>query len=264
MIKEKIFPNFWQALLIIACWAAMNLIVFTFTTVMIYDHNSSFLYQSIQVILMGLNFVLYTVYLIRRTNIRIWDNFALPDFSTLLIIIIVSVLLTLVIRIPMDRPVSFLKLLMDLKIELLGISIKSQPLVIVNMSMWILFPFLEEILYRGLILEQFLKRYTPTKAILLAGLIFSFAHLNYERFVFIFILGIILGIFYYKTKSIFVSSISHCIFNMAALLEPIYLDLNPKKLIIYTSIFIISILIIVSLLRRPMNTAEINIIKNRE
>lgn len=257
-MKEKVFPNFWQALLIISCWAATNLIIWTITTVMLYEHNGSILYESIQVILMALNFVPYIVYLIRKTNIRIWNYFDFPDLVTLFRLIIVIVLIKLVIVIPLEQVDVFYKLLVDSKIRVHGTSINSQTFVIIATSKWILFPFIEEILHRGLILRQFLIRYSPTKAIILSSLIFSFAHLRYEGFAGLFVAGIVLGIFYYKTNSILVSSISHCIFNLAAVLMSYEnLSLDQRNLIVCITIFFISTLVVIILLRKPMNTVKI-------
>lgn len=263
MIEEKIFPNFWQALLIIACWAITNSIVFTTSFVMVYDHNFSVLYYTIMHILVGLNYVPYIIYLKRKANIRIWDNFALPDFNTLLNVIIVTTLLSVVIRIPLDYPVDFIKLLMESQIKFRGLDYDDKFPVIVLFFTVILFPIAEEILYRGLILKQFLKRYSPTKAIILSSLIFSFAHLNIERFFFIFILGLILGIFYYKTNSILVASISHWIFNTAVIFKPKPVDLYSENVIFYSLLFIISIFIVVKRLRKPAFTIKINELKNK-
>lgn len=213
---------------------------------------------------MGLNFVPYIVYLIRKTNIKIWDYFDLPDLVTLFRLIIVIVLIKFVIVIPLQQVDIYYKLLMDSKIRFLGTSINSQTLFIVGTSKWILFPFIEEILYRGLILRQFLLRYTPTKAIILSSLIFSFAHLRYEDFAGIFVAGIVLGIFYYKTNSILVSSISHCFANLAGVLNYENLSLDQRNLIVCISIFLISTLFVILLLWKPMNTVKVNKFINSE
>lgn len=257
-MKEKVFPNFWQALLIISCWTVTNLIIWTITSWLIYEHDDSILYQSIQVIFMGLNFVPYIMYLIRKTNLKIWNYFDLPDLVTLFRLIIVVGLIKFVIVIPLQQVDIFYKLLMDSKIRFLGTSINSQTLFIVGTSKWILFPFIEEILYRGLILRQFLIRYSPTKAIILSSLIFSFAHLRYEDFAGIFVAGIVLCIFYYKTNSILVSSISHSLANLAGVLNYENLSLDQKHLIACISIFLISTLFVILLLRKPMNTVKVN------
>jgi membrane protease YdiL (CAAX protease family) len=258
MTKDKIFPNFWQAFLIIACWATTNLIIWTLTTVMIYDHDDSVFYQTLQVILMELNYIPYIVILARKTNIRIWDYFSIPDSLTLFKIIVVSLLLRFVISISVDQPVEFIKSLIESKIRLHGIDFNNKKPEIVIALRWIFIPVIEEILYRGLILRGFLNRYSPIKAILLSSVIFSFAHLNIERGVFLFASGVILGLFYYKTNSILVSSISHFIFNMVLILRFKYIDLNPTSLIVYSIVFIASILIIIFILQKPMKTEKFN------
>ena len=257
-MSKNTFPNFWQALLIISLWAITNLIIWTITTVMRYDHNDSVLYQIIQVVLIELNYIPYIVFLIRKTNIRIWDHFAVPDFNTLLKIVVISLLVRFVFDFPMTHPDDFFNLLADSKIRFYSIDLFNEKPAIVIALRWVFIPVIEETLYRGLILGGFLKRYTPTNAIILSSLIFSFAHLSVERFIFLFIFGIILGILYYKTNSILVSSIAHFTYNMGNILKPKYLDIDRVDLIVYSFIFIFSIWIIVFLLRKPMKTVKIS------
>ncbi|MBU4011625.1 MAG: CPBP family intramembrane metalloprotease, partial [Proteobacteria bacterium] len=57
-------------------------------------------------------------------------------------------------------------------------------------------PIIEEILFRGIILEGFLSRYSPRKAILISAFIFSIVHLNPLHFFDIILVGIILGYLY--------------------------------------------------------------------
>ena len=257
-MNKKIFPNFWQGLLIIALWATTNSILWTITTVMIINHNFSNLYQIIQVIILNLYFVPFIVYLIKKSNIKIGNYFSLPDLDTLFKLIIVSLLVRLIIVIPLDDPVVFFKSLMASKLKLYGIKYDNKIPDIVIALMWIFTPVAEEILYRGLILKQFLKQYPPTKAILLSSLIFSFAHLNHEDFAALFVMGIVLGIIYYKSNSILVSSISHYILFMGIILKFDILDLNPVNFTVYASIFLISILIVIFLLRKPVETIKIS------
>jgi len=264
MIKEKVFPNFWQALLIIGCLATTNLIIQAITIVWLYEHDNSILFQGIQAVLIGLNFVPYIVYLMRKTNIRVWNYFDLPNLATLFRVLIVTLLIKLVIIIPLQGVDKFYKLLMDSQLRFLGISTDNQTFSLITMSKWILFPVIEEILYRGLILRQFLLRYSPSKAIILSSLLFSFSHLRYEDFAGLFVVGIVMGIFYYKTNSILVSSISHCVYNFAAyLMSYENLSLDYRSLVFSISIFFISILIVIFLLIKPMNAINIKELANK-
>lgn len=63
-------------------------------------------------------------------------------------------------------------------------------------------PILEEIVFRGIILEGFLKNYSPWKAIFWSSLLFGAVHLNPWQAVTAISLGMLMGWLYYKTGSI--------------------------------------------------------------
>jgi membrane protease YdiL (CAAX protease family) len=77
-------------------------------------------------------------------------------------------------------------------------------------------PILEELVFRGIILDGFLKRYSPTKAILFSSFLFGFIHLNPWQFVGAGILGIFMGWIYYRTRSVALTIIIHLTNNLAA------------------------------------------------
>lgn len=256
MTQKIIFPNFWQAVLIIACCATTHTVIYFLTALLSKAFDYSILTQSIQVIAVVLNYTIYIAYLAKKTKINILDYYALPNIITLFKLIVVSFLLKFIITIPLYQVNDFYKLLFDSKIMLIGSSIYTKAPVIVIVLWWILIPLAEEILYRGLILNQFLKQYTPIKAILLSSLIFSFSHLSLADFAGHFVVGIVLGIFYYKTNSILVSSISH-IFLTSYILHLEIFELNTSVLVIFTFLFLVSILFVTIILRKPMNTVKI-------
>ena len=74
-------------------------------------------------------------------------------------------------------------------------------------------PVVEEILLRGIILDGFLKRYSPTKAIVWSAAIFGIMHLNPVQTVGAFILGLALGWLYYRTRSLWPCIFLHFINN---------------------------------------------------
>lgn len=61
----------------------------------------------------------------------------------------------------------------------------------------LLAPVLEEIVFRGIMLDGFPKRYSPTKATLWSALFFGLIHLNPVQSVGAFMLGISLGWLHY-------------------------------------------------------------------
>ncbi len=66
----------------------------------------------------------------------------------------------------------------------------------------LLAPVLEEILFRGIMLDGLLKRYSPAKAIIWSAVLFGIVHLNPAQSVGAFALGLPLGWLYYRTGSL--------------------------------------------------------------
>lgn len=77
-------------------------------------------------------------------------------------------------------------------------------------------PILEELVFRGIILDGFLKRYSPAKSILTSSMLFGFIHLNPWQFITAFIIGIFSGWVYYKTRKLTASIAIHFVNNSAA------------------------------------------------
>ncbi|WP_353097971.1 CPBP family intramembrane glutamic endopeptidase [Empedobacter brevis] len=78
----------------------------------------------------------------------------------------------------------------------------------------ILAPVFEEIIFRGIILKGMLNfNIKPTIAILINGFVFGCAHMNPWQFIGAGILGVIFGIVYYRTKSLFLPILLHFLNN---------------------------------------------------
>ncbi len=78
----------------------------------------------------------------------------------------------------------------------------------------ILAPVIEEIIFRGIILDGLLKKYSPQKAIIISSLLFGIVHLNPWQFVAAFLIGIFIGWIYYKTGNLSLAIIIHLINNL--------------------------------------------------
>ncbi|MDN5204181.1 type II CAAX endopeptidase family protein [Fulvivirgaceae bacterium BMA10] len=85
-------------------------------------------------------------------------------------------------------------------------------------------PVLEELLFRGIILDGLLKRYSPVKSILISALLFGIVHLNPWQFVTGFTMGILIGWVYSKNKCVLTSIIMHASVNLTAYVLRIFLD----------------------------------------
>lgn len=76
-------------------------------------------------------------------------------------------------------------------------------------------PFLEELLFRGLMLNTLKKSMAPSRAIVLSAIIFAFIHGNLYQMIFTLPLGILLGWLAHRFDSIWPSVMTHMAFNFS-------------------------------------------------
>ncbi len=79
-------------------------------------------------------------------------------------------------------------------------------------------PLLEELVFRGIVLDGLLKHYSPVKAIIWSAAIFGIAHLNPWQFLSAFSLGLVIGWLYWKTNSLIPGIAIHFINNSLSFL----------------------------------------------
>lgn len=80
-------------------------------------------------------------------------------------------------------------------------------------SVGILVPIIEEILYRGTIFYKLKNEFSFPKLLFIQAFVFGLIHLNLVQSFFAFIFGLFLGYIYYKSKNILLPIIMHCCFN---------------------------------------------------
>ena len=96
------------------------------------------------------------------------------------------------------------------------------PLWITLISVSVFAPFFEEWLCRGMILRGLLSRMSPFAAITISSAFFAVIHLNPWQAIPAFILGLLFGFVYYKTGSLKLTMLMHCVNNtLAAILSRI-------------------------------------------
>lgn len=79
----------------------------------------------------------------------------------------------------------------------------------------ILAPLFEEFFFRGFLFQQFRSALGATHAVLLSALVFAAVHLSIESFLPLFGLGVILGLVYHHTQSLWASILTHALWNAA-------------------------------------------------
>jgi membrane protease YdiL (CAAX protease family) len=80
-------------------------------------------------------------------------------------------------------------------------------------------PIIEEIMMRGIILDGFLRRYSPAKSIIWSAVIFGVFHLNPWQAVAGIASGLLLGWLYWKTRSILLCIILHMANNITSYIQ---------------------------------------------
>lgn len=77
-------------------------------------------------------------------------------------------------------------------------------------------PFLEEVLFRGLLLRALLVAMSPARAITVSALVFALVH-DVPSMLPVFVLGLVFGALYLRTRSIAAPFFAHLSFNLAQL-----------------------------------------------
>lgn len=87
------------------------------------------------------------------------------------------------------------------------------PLWVALLSTAVFAPFFEEWLCRGMILRGLLQKTSPATAIIVSAVFFALIHLNPWQAIPAFLLGCLFGLVYYKTGSLKLTMLMHCVNN---------------------------------------------------
>ena len=97
------------------------------------------------------------------------------------------------------------------------------PLAMISISCVITGPFLEEILFRGIILKN-MESYGKMTAVFISAICFTIFHFNLLQIVTPFLMGILLGILTVETGSVKSAILAHILNNAAVFLPDIWLE----------------------------------------
>ena len=109
--------------------------------------------------------------------------------------------------------VSFLSLYL---MELLNFYTDEEPnaTLLIGISAVIGAPLMEEVLFRGLILNRLLSKMNVWVAILLSSLLFAVSHLEFTQAIYCFFMGLSIAYVYVKTRSLIPCMIGHGLINL--------------------------------------------------
>lgn len=92
------------------------------------------------------------------------------------------------------------------------------PLLLSLFSVSVLAPIFEEWLCRGMVLRGLLRNVRPVWAIVISAAFFALLHLNIWQAIPAFLLGCLFGYAYYRTGSLKITMIMHCVNNTFAVI----------------------------------------------
>ncbi|MDX9846432.1 MAG: type II CAAX endopeptidase family protein [Tenuifilaceae bacterium] len=214
-LKSTPYPSIGQAVVLSLIVVAFMLILspVVFLKEFVGQEMATFIYYLLS---MGLPF--WILYSMRKSNTGERSfNFKIVFKTTIPLIL----LATLGIQYSLTLPISTLIPMSDSMRAAFSIALGNPRNIFSIATLVILAPIFEELIFRGIILNGLLKRYSPLLSIVVSSLLFAAVHLNPWQFVSAFILGLFIGWVYLRTKSILLAIIIHAFNNFAAILPEI-------------------------------------------
>jgi fluoride ion exporter CrcB/FEX len=90
--------------------------------------------------------------------------------------------------------------------------------IIAFITIVLLAHLLEELLFRGIILDGYLKNYSPINSIVVSAFLFALIHGNLAQGIGAFMMGVVAGLLYWRTKSLLLCIALHFSNNFTAFL----------------------------------------------
>lgn len=259
-MKNKFVLNFWYALLLLICIKTAYIL---FYVLMGFLFKTTYTTESFVIFLEYVSiflFVPFIFWLAKKTDTNFKKELFIPNLSTVIKMIVVIVLAQTIVLSPLSHFEIFVESLRNSKLRIAGTEIK--PLIpILDLRMIFIVPIIEELFFRGLVLKSFLKMYSPAIAILLSSLLFSVHHFNIDTLIYEIILGILLGVLYYKTNSLIIIILAHVIWNALCLFQFQKVELDMIGIIIHLLIYISASTLVIFLLNDGIKTARIKSIE---
>lgn len=154
----------------------------------------------------------------KRTGINKYDF----SFSSIKIMVLVSISI-IAIQTGIISPIVSLLPMPD-SIKKIFLEFANPNSVFSFITIVIAAPVIEELIFRGIILNGLLRKYSPVKSIVISSVLFGIVHLNPWQFIGAFIIGLVSGWVYYRTRKLTLSIMIHFVNNLIAFVGMCFSD----------------------------------------
>jgi uncharacterized protein len=244
--QQKYYPTILQAIHLLILYIFIQTIIDFPLALIDYYKDTDYLYNPIKKILLGVGSTLFIlIYGFKKSKAPLFQVFPVKLFNPLILIPIatffwgvqnllqdVSIWMEKIIPAP-DWFWEMFNKIFDSDFGWWG----------AFMKVAVIAPVVEELIFRGLILQGLRRNYNAFISVFMSALLFALFHLNPWQFPATFILGLLLGWIVLRTHSIILSILGHSINNLLVLLSITYwkqistfgIYLMDKKDFMYTS-----------------------------
>ena len=176
--------------------------------------------------LLGTGIPCWIVYLIRKKKTNIGSfNLTIENRRIIPLIVLVAIPLNLGIAGPLIELVPMTDFFREMIREMV-LEMASDQGLLMFIALVIAAPILEELIFRGVMLDGLLRIYSPTKAVIVSSLLFGLIHLNPAQFVGGALVGGFMGWVYVHTRSVLATILIHASFNLTAFAESYFIDVE--------------------------------------
>ncbi|TYQ17685.1 UNVERIFIED_CONTAM: hypothetical protein Cloal_0043 [Acetivibrio alkalicellulosi] len=188
--------------------------------------------------------IYYFIFKIRKINILKASGFSKIRVSNIPILVILAISMNIVVSFILSIAMKYMPYNQTFAKyqEMMEELFKGGNTYLLLISIGILAPLLEEIVFRGLIFSELRKNTNIIITILIQALLFGIVHLNPVQSTYAFFLGIFLGFLYVWTKSIWAPVIVHIVFNSFSVISTRLPEVSTLSIPILVAAFVFSII----------------------
>jgi uncharacterized protein len=223
--KIKYYPTFLQAVHLVVLYIFIQTIVDFPLALYDYYNGTDLLYLPVKKVILGVGSILFILYYgYRKSKNKFREVFPAKSFNLLIILLIFPFLAGAQIIISevnagveklLPPPPWFFELFNNIFDSDYGWFGAFMKVVLIA-------PIVEESIFRGVIMNGFMRNYPKFLAIFFSALLFALFHLNPWQFPATFVLGLLLGWLMVRTRNIFACIAGHAVNNFLVLLSVTY------------------------------------------